>query len=98
MLKFQAASCDAEALLPYWMNLLPLTHDLEEAKTQNDFLADLLLKSSSHVVGAGLERLPQVVAILGEVCQKKQSEVETLEKLSVVIASLSQDPAVAEQF
>jgi len=98
VLKFQAASVDAEALLPFWMGLLPLTHDLEEAKIQNDFLADLLLKSAQQVVGAALERLPQLVTVLGEACQKKQSEPETLEKLSVVVANLSQDAAVAEQF
>jgi hypothetical protein len=36
--------------------------------------------------------------ILGEVCSKKQSEALTLDMLSVVVANLSQDAAVAENF
>ena len=77
---------------------MPLTHDLEEAKIQNELLSISLIKAPQTILGASLERLPQIVKILGEVCQKKQSEPETLEKLSVAIANLSQDGASAEQF
>lgn len=85
-------------MLPFWLGLLPLTHDLEEAKIQNEFLAVSLLKSPQFVIGANLERLEQIVKILGEICYKKQCEQFTLEKLSVVIANLSSDPAIGPQF
>jgi hypothetical protein len=38
------------------------------------------------------------VAILGEVCTKKQSEPETLEMFSVIIANISQDVNLAANF
>ena len=98
IIKFQSGAVDINTLLPGWLSLMPLTHDLEEAKTQNDLLAMSLLKAPQIVLGQNLERLPQVVKILGEACQKKQAEPHTLDKLSVAIANLSQDQGTAEQF
>ena len=36
--------------------------------------------------------------ILGEVCDKKQSDEATIDKLAVVIANMSQNQAIAGQF
>lgn len=58
-------------LVPFWLNLLPLTHDMEEAKVQNEFLSDSVLKNGAFVLGANFERLEQFVVILGEICTKK---------------------------
>ena len=33
ILKHQAGSVDTGMLVPHWLNLLPLTHDMEEAKS-----------------------------------------------------------------
>ena len=77
---------------------MPLTHDLEEAKIQNELLAVALLKNPVAILGQEKERLGQVVKILGEVCQKKQSEEHTLQKFSVAIANMSQDPAIQASF
>jgi len=32
VLKYQQNCCDMNILVPYWLNLLPLTHDMEEAQ------------------------------------------------------------------
>lgn len=62
---------------------------MEEAKIQNQFFAESILKAPAAIYGPNYERLEQVVTILGEICWKKQSEDETLEMLSVVIANVS---------
>lgn len=98
VLKYQYANVDMNLLTPYWLDQMPLTHDLEEAKIQNELLSISLIKAPQTVLGASLERMPQIVKILGEICQKKQSEADTLDRLSVAIANLSQDSASAEQF
>lgn len=36
--------------------------------------------------------------IFGEICQKKQCETHTLDKLAVIIANMSQDGAISGQF
>lgn len=98
ILKYQPGCADTELLAGFWLSNLPLTHDMEEAKIQNQFLAESILKAPAQVIGTNGERLEQVVTIMGEICWKKQSDEETLEKLSVVIANLNQDSAIGPQF
>ena len=43
-------------------------------------------------------RLEKLVMILGEVCHKKQSDEDTLDRYAVVIANLSQNQAIAGAF
>jgi len=81
-------------LITHWLSLLPLTHDLEEAQIQNEFLTELILKNPTLVLGANNERLEKFVTILGEICNKKQSDEITLARLSVIIANLFQDPVL----
>lgn len=72
VLKYQPGAAEESAqLISSWMSLLPLTHDMEEAQIQNEFLAEQLLKSPQAVVGANYERLEQLVLILGDICTKK---------------------------
>jgi len=61
-------------------------------------LANSILKSPIFILGAQYERLEKFVVILGEICTKKQSEPDTLEKLSVIIANISQDANLGGQF
>ena len=57
-----------------------------------------MLTNPALVLGTSYERLEQFVMILGEICCKKQSELETLEMLSVIVANMSQDANLAGQF
>lgn len=98
VLQYQQTSCDMNELVPFWLAQLPLTHDMEEAHAQNAFLANSILKSPTFILGAQYERLEKFVVILGEICTKKQSEPDTLEKLSVIIANISQDANLGGQF
>ena len=98
VLKHQSGCADTNLLIGYWLQNLPLTHDMEEAKIQNKFFAENMLKSGPDMIGAQGERLEQVVIILGEICWKKQSDDETMEMLSVVVANLSQDAVAGPHF
>jgi hypothetical protein len=71
---------------------------MDEAKIQNKFLAEAVLRNSVVMLGSANERLEQFVGILGEICTKKQSEPLTLEMLSVIVANMSQDPNLAGIF
>jgi len=77
------------------MAAMPLTDDMEEAHSTNEFLAFGLLKDPLTFIGAANERLEHLVTILGTICTKKQSKPETLEKLAVFIANISNGPAGA---
>ena len=97
-MKYQSAFVEMHNLVPYWLNNLPLTHDMEEAHIQNEYLAQAVLKSPNYILGQQYERLEQFVVILGEICCKKQSEPDTLDMLSVIVANISQEPNLAMQF
>ena len=42
----------AVSLIKYWIDLLPLSFDVEEGIKQYDFLADLILNNLDGVIGA----------------------------------------------
>jgi len=39
IIKFQAHAIDLEPLVSTWLSLLPLKHDLDESKVQNELIA-----------------------------------------------------------
>lgn len=57
ILKYQSNSPDVASLVPFWMQCLPLSHDMEEAKIQNEFLAESMLRASNVILGDNAERL-----------------------------------------
>jgi hypothetical protein len=71
---------------------------MDEAKIQNKFLSETVLRSPAAILGENNERLEQIVVILGEICTKKQSDAITLDMLSVIIANISQDGGLANAF
>lgn len=50
---------------------MPLTHDMEEATEQNDFLAYCMLKDPMAILGANYEKLEKFIMVIGEICCKK---------------------------
>jgi len=54
------------------MDLMPLTHDMEEAVEQNDFMAYCMLKDPKALLGANYEKLEKFIMILGEICCHKK--------------------------
>lgn len=98
VLQFQNTQVDLNTLVPFWLAQLPLTHDMDEAKIQNKFLGEAILRNPTAMLGAAYERLEQFVVILGEICTKKQSDPQTLEMLSVIVANISQDANLADNF
>ena len=70
-MKHQEAAIDAVTIIPTWISLLPLNHDLEEAKIQNEYLAEMLMKRPMVVMGQNYEGLEHLVTILGVISAKK---------------------------
>jgi importin-5 len=51
IIRFQAGTVDVQSLIPNWLGLLPIKADVEEAKTQNEYLATLLTENPILVLG-----------------------------------------------
>jgi len=56
-----------EETFAYFLTLIPLNHDLTEAKFVNDFLADAVLGQPQMVLGKEYENTKQFVTLLGEI-------------------------------
>jgi hypothetical protein len=54
-------------LIPNWLSLLPIKNDVEEAKVQNELLADLLQVNPIAVLGEQYQRFEQVILILADI-------------------------------
>uniref|UniRef100_A0A7S3C1U5 TOG domain-containing protein n=1 Tax=Haptolina ericina TaxID=156174 RepID=A0A7S3C1U5_9EUKA len=57
----------AAALLPRWLSFLPLRNDKQEAKLVHKMLVDLVSASNTHLIGASMERLPDIICIFGKI-------------------------------
>jgi len=61
VIMYQSSVIDYQALLPGWIDLLPLKHDVEEAMVQNEILARLLLEQPKLVLGDQNQRFEKIV-------------------------------------
>jgi len=57
IIKFQTAVVQSNPayqsqLVIYWLSLLPITHDIEEAVASYEFLCDFLLEQPAFILGA----------------------------------------------
>lgn len=65
-------------LVQYWIAQLPITHDVEEAQLQFEFLCDFLLENPPFVLTGDLAQAAQQMAkIFGEAFQDKFFKDET---------------------
>jgi len=98
VVRYQTANVDAQTIIPGWLNLLPLKHDVEEAKIQNEILADLLLEHPQALIGDQYQRFEQLVVILGEILDKKYITEQTGVKLAGFIKQATADPNLGSHF
>ena len=59
-------------LVVYWLSLLPITHDTEEAVAQYEYLSDFLAEQPQMILGTDpAQRGQQLANIYGEAFQEK---------------------------
>lgn len=60
-------------LVQYWIGLLPITHDLEEAQSNYEYLSDFLLEQPAFIFESGdpAATATQLAKIYGEAFQDK---------------------------
>jgi len=62
----------AANLVTYWLGLLPITHDIQEAVMQVEFLSEMLAEMPGFIFGADPTTTAQTLAkIYGETFQEK---------------------------
>jgi len=67
VLKHQNENLDAQTcseMIQYWLKLLPIKHDIEEAQMQYDFLADFVLQRLETLCGANPVGVAEQLAVI----------------------------------
>ncbi|CAG9316104.1 unnamed protein product [Blepharisma stoltei] len=99
LIKYQHANLNLEAVIPAWIELLPLKWDKAEAVQVNELLADLALSSSHQglTFGSNYERLPKIVHHFADILETKYINKDTTEKVKLLFTNLrnSQIPDLA---
>lgn len=98
IIKFQSGFVDAPALVVNWVGLLPIKNDIDEAKVQNDFLADILVSNPTLVLGEQYQRFEQIVILLSEITNEKYVTEETGKKLATIIKNMASHETFSQQF
>ena len=84
----QSTPTYSTSLVTYWLCLLPISHDTEEAAMQADLLSEMLDEMPAFILGTDLTNTVQQLAkIYGEVFQEKYfSEMKAESKLKIANA------------
>lgn len=98
IIKFQSAVVDVKPLISNWLGLLPIKNDVEEAKLQYEFLAQILQENPLLVLGEQYQNFERIVILLADITQKKYVSDETGVKLAGIIQNMSKDPTFGPQF
>ena len=81
IIKYQNQVVDPNSLIPNWLGLLPIKNDVDEAKVQNELLADLLQGNPTAILGEQYQRFEQVILILAEIAKQKYLNETTVPKI-----------------
>lgn len=87
MLKFQNEHLD-QAIIPqllsYWLEKLPITHDVEEAQLQYEFLSDCIMGRLDMLIGSNTEAAAaQLAKIMGEAFDDKYFDEKKPEQVQI---------------
>lgn len=84
----------AQQLSTFWINTLPITHDVEEAQLQYQYLAEFLLKDPEFILGGNPAASAQQIAkIFGEAFQEKYQTPENKLLIAESVRYMIQAPA-----
>lgn len=98
IIKFQQQVVNPNTLIPNWLSLLPIKNDVEEAKVQNELLADLLQVNAVAVLGEQYQRFEQVILILADISKQKYLNEATVPKIQALVKNISTDATFGPQF
>lgn len=88
---------DLAAILPAWVQLLPIRADEEEAIVVYNNLCNFIEKVGPQILGANYEHLPKVVALFGHIIGTDFVDEELTQRISTILKSIVHLPAEVTQ-
>ncbi|CAL1373149.1 unnamed protein product [Linum trigynum] len=89
--QFHRDSIDASQVIPAWLNCLPITGDLIEAKVVHEQLCSMVERSDGEILGPNNQFLPKIVSVFAEVlCGKDLATESTASRMVNLLRHLKQ--------
>ncbi|PNT46895.1 hypothetical protein POPTR_003G220100v4 [Populus trichocarpa] len=89
--QFHRDSIDSAQVVPAWLNCLPITGDLIEAKAVHEQLCSMVERSDRELLGPNNQYLPKIVSVFAEVlCGKDLATEQTLSRMVNLLRQLQQ--------
>merc|ERR1712124_151750 len=88
--EFCGASVDSGAQLQRWLQYLPITGDLEEAKEVYKRLCSFLEQNGEAVLGANNANLGHIVNVFAEALETRAVDDELTARIKAIVTALNQ--------
>ncbi|KAF2286233.1 hypothetical protein GH714_012141 [Hevea brasiliensis] len=89
--QFHRESIDSAQVVPAWLNCLPITGDLIEAKVVHEQLCLMVERSDNELLGPNNQYLPKIVSVFAEVlCGKDLVTEQTASRMVHLLRHLQQ--------
>ncbi|KAF2535051.1 hypothetical protein F2Q68_00022330 [Brassica cretica] len=89
--QFHRDSIDASQVLPAWLNCLPLSNDVIEAKVVHEQLCSMVERQDVDLLGPNNQYLPKILTVFAEVLTRKDVVTEeTAGRMINIIRQLQQ--------
>jgi len=79
------------ACLQRWLSTLPLQNDIEEARSVHKMLVGMVEQTNAALLGAGMERLPDVLIIIGQLLDTSYVEDEVQTRMKGLVKQVAQN-------
>ncbi|KAJ8760124.1 hypothetical protein K2173_010980 [Erythroxylum novogranatense] len=87
--QFHRDSIDSAQVVPAWLNCLPITGDLIEAKVVHEQLCSMVERSDVEILGPNNQYLPKIVSVFAEVlCGKDLATEKTASQMVSLLRRL----------
>ena len=88
----QEFSNELNSLLDLWVNSMPIKQDKEEAKINNNFLLDILMKEPNKILGENNKNLGKIIVTLAEGYQTGATDEEMDKKIEQFAVGVKSNP------
>jgi len=86
------ANNELNSLLDLWVNSMPIKQDKEEAKINNNFLLDILMKEPNKILGENNKNLGKIIVTLAEGYQTGATDEEMDKKIEQFAVGVKSNP------
>jgi predicted RNA methylase len=96
-IQYRADSCNPNELLPIFLEALPVSGDVIEAKIVHENLIKLVTQNNPIILGQGSKNIPRLLQIFADIIDTKLVNDETNKNIREILKQVSSQPQLLQQ-